>query len=185
MGYSISHDWSNYDENMINHGENVLRSSCKHKDGVEEKDWCDKCNISEDSAQPMINFLYPLELSDFEDSKILKVVKETNCTVIENSETGEWFLTLCGGGMDLSQDIAFAFQILETWLPSDLIRNVCKQPGLSLGIKNYKSLAKGMIKQFKIEEAQNKEKAKEWKESLKNLRDKEKAKKLEKLQEIQ
>ncbi len=146
MGYSIHHDWSNYDENLENHGRNILMSSCKHKEGVQGNDWCEKCDISEDSAEPMMNYLYPLELTDFDDSKILKVVKETNCTIIENTETGEWFLTLCGGGMDLSQDIAFSYQILETWIPQDLLREVCKQPLLSLGKKNYKSLARGIIK---------------------------------------
>ncbi len=176
MGYSISHDWSEYDENLINHGENVLRASCKHKDGVEENDYCEKCYISEDSAQPMMNYLYPLELTDFEDSKMLKVVKETNCTIIENQETGEWFLTLCGGGMDLSQDIAFAYQILETWIPQDLLGSVCKQANFSLGSKNYKSLARGIIKQLKMEANRHKQNAKDWKERLKNLRDKEKTK---------
>lgn len=104
----------------------------------------------------------------------MKVVKVTNCTVLEND--GEWYLALCGGGMDLSQDIALSYQILETWIPSDLLREVCKQPLLSLGSKNYKKLARGIIKQLKMEATRNKVRAKEWQESLKSLREKEKAK---------
>lgn len=169
MSYAISHDWSEYKENWVNHGRSVLINSCKHKDGADYKGYCDKCDISEDSAEPMMNYIYPLELTDFEESKILKVVKETNCTVFENEDTGEWFLTLCGGGMDLSQDIAYAYQILETWIPQDLLRNVCKQPLLSLGREKYKRLSKGIIKQLKMEAERNLTRAKEWEESLNNL----------------
>ncbi len=186
MGYAIMHDWSEYEENWRNHGRDILVASCKHHD--KDKDntnanysgACEKCDICEDSAIPMMNFIYPLELDGFRDEEILKVVKETNCTIMENEDTEEWFLTLCGGGMDLSQDIAFAYQILETWIPQDLLRNVCKQPLLSLGSKNYKSLAKGIIKQLKMEADRNKEKHKEWKESLKNLREQEEAKREQK-----
>ncbi len=182
MGYSIYQDMQEVNENpdkWVNHGREALRESCKHKQ-LEEENYCDKCDISEDSAIPMMNYLYPLELKDFEDSKLLKVVKETNCTILENTETGEWFLCLCGGGMDLSQDIALSYQILETWIPQDLLREVCKQPLLSLGSKNYKKLARGIMKQLKMEANRNKEKAKDWKESLANLRADEKAKKEQK-----
>jgi len=180
MGYSIYKDMQEVNENpdtWVNHGRQALENSCKHEEGVLNEGWCDKCDISEDSAMPMINYLYPLELKDFDEDKILKVVKETNCTILENTDTGEWFLVLCGGGMDLSQDIALSYQILETWIPQDLLREVHQQPLLSLGSKNYKSLARGIIKQLKMEAERNKEKAKEWNESLKNLRADEKAKK--------
>ncbi len=190
MGYSISQDMEkvNSGEGWDNHGRRILEDSCGHtgydkSEKPENKStnviysgYCENCDISEDSAIPIMNYIYPLELKNFEDSKILKVVKETNCTIIENTETGEWFLTLCGGGMDLSQDIAFAFQILETWIPQDLLGSVCKQANFSLGSKNYKSLARGIIKQIKMEANRHKQNAKEWKESLKNLREKEKAK---------
>ncbi len=195
MGYSIYQDMQEVNGNpdeWINHGRNALFCSCNHihesfdKDDENKcsnatyQDWCEDCGISEDSATPMMNYLYPLELKDFDEDKILKVVKETNCTVLEKEDTGEWFLVLCGGGMDLSQDIAYAFQILETWIPQDLLREVCKQPCLSLGSKNYKRLARGIIKQLKMEADKNKEKAKEWKASLKNLREDEKEKKEQK-----
>ncbi len=152
MGYSISQDMEkvNSGEGWDNHGQSILRDSCNHKEGVQENDYCEKCDISEDSAVPMMNYIYPLELKDFDDDKILKVVQETNCTALENTETGEWFLALCGGGMDLSQDIAFAYQILETWIPQDLLREVSKQPLLSLGSQNYKRLARGRVKKSKM-----------------------------------
>jgi len=58
-------------------------------------------------------------------------------------------------------------------LPRDLLVNVNKQPCLSLGSKNYKKLAKGVIRQLKIEIGQDKERLKAWKESLKHLKEEE------------
>lgn len=188
MGYSIFIDWheefkENYDK-WTNHGRDVLKNSCKHKTKetgentlAEYSGACEKCNISEDSAEPMMNYAYPLELKDFDEEKILRVVKETNCTIMENQATGEWFLVLCGGGMDLSQDIGFAYIILERWIPKNLLTEIAKQPLLSLGNKNYKKLAKEVIFQLKNTRINFKQKEKEWKDSLKTLKEKEKQKK--------
>lgn len=183
MTYAIHQDMTeiyNDPDKWVNHGRQVLEQSCKHYDkdkdntNIEYQGYCDKCGFSEDSAIPMMNYLYPLELTDFDDDKILKVVNETNCTVLENTDSGEWFLALCGGGMDLSQDIAYSYIILETWLPDDLLQEVNKQPCLSIGSKKYKKLARQIIKQLKIRSSQYKYKSKEWKESLKRLRIEEK-----------
>ena len=88
MGYSIYQDMEkvNSGEGWNNHGVNILRDSCKHKDGVEEKDWCDKCDIHEDSGIPIMNYLYPLELKDFDEDKMLKVVKETEGEEVEKDD---------------------------------------------------------------------------------------------------
>jgi len=159
MGYAIFIDWGeeqrkdNYFDKWINHGRNVLEQSCSHhEEGEEEtniryKGYCDECGVSEDSQQPMMNYLYPLECDKFSEDKILKVVNETNCTVIENAETGEYFLTLCGGGMDLSQDIALAYLILEKWIPFDLMRSVISQKDFSISKENYKILKKAILEQ--------------------------------------
>jgi hypothetical protein len=174
MGYSIHQDMQEIYDNpdrWINHGRNILLSSCKHKDGAEYEGYCEKCDISEDSAIPIMNYLYPLELNSFDETKILKVVKETNCTVLENVDSGEWFLVLCGGGMDLSQDIAYSYILLETWMPDDLLMNVSKQPLLSLGRKQFKILGKQIRKQFKMRASNYKQSYKGWGESLKSLKD--------------
>jgi hypothetical protein len=187
MAYSIWQDMEEVNQNpdkWINHGRSVLENSCKHRTQDESKEetnirysgYCSECEVYEDSAYPMMNYFYPLELKNFDDSKILQIVKETNCTVLENEETGEWFLSLCGGGMDLSQDIALAYVILERWIPQDLLNNVAKQPCLSLGEKNYKKLAKEVIKQLKVNSDNFKRKRQEWKESLKSLKNSQKAK---------
>lgn len=183
MGYSIWMDMEEVNNNpdkWINHGRNVLIESCKHHNketGKEEtiaryQGWCDKCDISEDSAIPIMNYLYPLECKNFDEESVLKIVKETNCSLLENQDSGEWFLSLCGGGMDLSQDIAYSFQILENWMPKDLLLNVCSQPLLSLGEDNYKKLALGIIKQLEMGSEKFKEKAKEWEERLASLQNK-------------
>ena len=179
MAYSIHQDMEEVNQNpdeWINHGRQILESSCNHKNGVLDNGYCEKCDISEESAIPMMNYLYPLECSNFKEEDILKVVKDTNCTLLENSETGKYFLALCGGGMDLSQDIALAYVILEKWIPQDLLTQVAKEPLLSLGSKNYKKLAREVIKQMKHNADNFKSRAKEWKESLKNLKEQEKAK---------
>jgi hypothetical protein len=154
MSFSIYHDWSEYKESMINHGRNVIEEACTHyatprqkKEGdtnMRYQNYCDKCGYSEDSGYPMMNFKYPLELDSFDDEKILEVLKRTNCTVIEDEDTGEWFLSLTGGGMDLSQDIALAYHILEKWIPFDLCVSVCTQPGLSIGGKDWGVLKAAM-----------------------------------------
>ena len=187
MGFAISIDWSeewkNHLEKWTNHGRDALENGCKHKtqDEDEDKDnretnvrysgWCEECGISEDSAIPMMNFIYPLELDNFDEEDILRVVRETNCTVMENEDTGEWFLTLCGGGMDLSQDIAYAYMILETWIPTDLLRRVCKQPGLSIGMKKWKELAERMVEQLEMEAVRFEADAKRWKEEIKGVKE--------------
>ena len=89
MVYSIDIDWSNYyDSGWENEGRRVLESSCTHKtqDGcgdntnVEYSGYCEECEISEDDAQPMMNYAYPLETTP-NDEDILKVVKNTCLTV--------------------------------------------------------------------------------------------------------
>lgn len=173
MGYAIYKDITKlYEEEWTNHGRRVLEESCKHKNGIEENGYCEKCDISEEKAEPMINYIYPLELDSFDDKKILKVVNETNCTVLEDPD-GNWYLCLCGGGMDLTQDIALAYIILETWIPKDLLAKVCKQPMLSTSKKQYKILAKQMIRQLRIDIGYDKMNIKEWRENLKKVRKKE------------
>lgn len=158
MSYAIYQDMQEIYKNpdkWINHGRNILEENCNHHDdktGEEETkigyyNYCEECDISEISAIPIINYLYPLELSNFDDDKILKVVKGTNCTILENTETGEWFLALCGGGMDLSQDIALSYVILERWIPKDLICEVISQKNFSISDDNFKILQKEIIEQ--------------------------------------
>jgi len=110
MGYSVNIDWLEEFKNpdkWINHGRNALENACKHTDqcgdgeetNVRYSRYCEKCGVCEDSAEPMMNYAYPLHYLPDED-KILKVVQETNLTVMENDENGDCFLVLCGGGRE-------------------------------------------------------------------------------------
>lgn len=155
MVYAFSHDFSVYDEHLQNHGRRVAEEHCKHfekglktqgETNMRYQGYCDTCGYSEDSCQPKMNYLYPLVLNNFTDEAILSVVEKTNCTVLENEEDCTWYLALCGGGMDLSQDIAYAYHLLETWIPYDLCISVCTQPELSIRGKDWDALRSAVIK---------------------------------------
>lgn len=58
------------------------------------------------------------------------------CTVLEQlggdgEGTGEFFLALCDGGMDLSQDVALAYLLARQSIPDVLAVHVSTQAGLS------------------------------------------------------
>jgi hypothetical protein len=178
MGFAIYQDMTevyNNPDKWINHGRYALEENCKHhekgqiENNISYSGYCEKCEVSEDSAIPMMNYLYPLELDNFEKDKVLKIVNGTNCTILENTETKEYFLALCGGGMNLSQDIAYAYFIAERWIPTDLLNEVAIQPCLSLGKKKYKILAREIIRQLRHNELRLKQKRKEWKETYKKF----------------
>ena len=146
-------DWynelrDNY-ENWTNHGRSLQEENCNHKtqdkEDCEDKEnkecdccetnlrysgYCEECGVCEDDCQPMMNYGYLLETVPSEEA-ILKVCEETNCTVMYNEEEDAYYLALCGGGMDLSQDIALAYNIIERWVPYDLALSVCTQPDFS------------------------------------------------------
>jgi len=169
MSFSINVDWSNYmDDGWENEGRRVLEGSCTHHDkdknntNVEYCDYCEKCEINEDDCQPMMNYAYPLETTP-SDEDILKVVKNTCLTVMEKD--GEYFLVLCGGGMDLSQQIALSYVLIENWIPEELISQVSKQKGLSVGGEDWKLLRSKIIEQLKTHADRHNERLKVWKET--------------------
>lgn len=175
MAYAIKIDWMEELKNCdkwVNHGRNIAEDKCKHKTqdtdnkrketNMRYSGWCEECNFSEDSCIPMMNFAYPLECNDPDEDKIKEVVDRTCCTVMENSGTGEWFLALCGGGMDLSQDIALAYHLLETWISFELAINVCTQKDLSIRGKDWDVLRKAVIDSFKSYKGNAEGKLEEW-----------------------
>lgn len=178
MGFSVFIDWieefkKNYDK-WENLGRAILNEKCNHhsKDSGENnlisyQGYCEKCDVYEDSCEPMMNYGYPLYFNYIEEEhkeRILEVVKNTNCTIMYNNETDTSYLVLCGCGMDLSQDIALGFLIMEKWIPEDLIGQVCKQKGFSISLKNFDRLKEAIIEQAKHYSEKHKLLAKEWKE---------------------
>lgn len=140
-------EYKEHPDRWLNHGRRIAEYSCSHK--TQDKDsedsqetnmlysgWCEECGFYEDSCEPMMNYGYPLHgLPD--DEKSLNIVKETCLTVMENDETGECFLVLCGGGMDLSQSIAYAYLLAGQRIPDELVFEICSQPCFSIGEKEF------------------------------------------------
>lgn len=169
--YSISVDWREEYDRWKNHGRNVLFASCKHKDGVYQKGWCEKCNISEDSAEPMMNYAYPL-YSEPSEEDILKVVRKTNLTVMEKD--GEFFLALCGGGMDLSQDIGLAYIYCGERIPTALAHQISTQYGLNCSGSKYNLLMKNIKDIMKNEISNCEYKTKRINDEIKRVKEKKK-----------
>ena len=140
-------EYRQHPDRWLNHGRRVAEGSCNHKTQNKESEdrretnmlysgWCEECDFYEDSCEPMMNYGYPLYgLPD--DDKILEIVQKTCLTVMENEDAGEFFLVLCGGGMDLSQSIAYAYLLAGQRIPDELVFEVCTQPCLSVGRKEY------------------------------------------------
>lgn len=177
MGYSIEVDWSEArignEDSWEFKGRNLLEANCSHKNkedstatNMQYSGSCDKCGVSEDSGYPMMNYAYPLETKPT-DGEILLVMEKTNCTVVFNSVEDKFYLALTGGGMDLSQDIARAYQIIENWVPKDLLDNVSAQPNLSLHGTEWLKMAKQIKSQIRIDRANLKYKYKIWNEAIK------------------
>lgn len=152
--YSINVDWREEWENWSNIGQDVMREFYQEhpeeaeKDGHELDDSGQVTYLDEviDYWQPMMNYAYPLQCDPtYDTGKIVKVCRDTCLTVMYREEYDDYYLALCGGGMDLSQSIAYAYQLLENWIPISLLREVNKQPELSVSGENWL----GIVKQIK------------------------------------
>ena len=128
-------------------------------------DWCAECGHSEEAGVLMMNAICPLKLEPNKEA-IKKVVNETNCTVMENTETDEYFLVLTGGGMNLSQDIAYAYFLLEKWIPFELCLEVCSQKGLSVGGKEFDVMAQAVIESLQNSVGYANRRIKEFKKAM-------------------
>lgn len=141
--YSTTINWqeeyTEHPDRWVNRGRQAREAACTHYDdrnpdtednNIRYSDCCDECDVSEDSEEPMMNYAYPLR-GEPNEEEILAVCKETCLTVMENTDTREFFLALCGGGMDLSQDIALAYVLAGERVPDSLAYNVCTQYGMS------------------------------------------------------
>ena len=149
MGFSIHVDWSgNLEGKWDNIGRSLIEQNCKHKGGMQYSGFCEKCEQYEDSCHPMMNYAYPLETTP-EDNKVIEVCQKTSCTVMYNSEEDKYYLALTGGGMDLSQNIALAYNILERWVPLDLALEVSTQDGLNFSGKTFRRVMRACKESIK------------------------------------
>ena len=180
MTYSIFCDWSEEYKNPDKWENNSYRVLCEvleDKENPQFKEIAERYEVLEDGelreyweddlrepTEPIYNYIYPLECEP-KDEDILKVSLKTNCCVLLNTEEDTYYLSLTGCGMDLSQDIALSYTILERWIPVDLLKSVSTQKGLSVGGEDWKFLRNSIIEQFEILKNQSESKIKEWKET--------------------
>ena len=181
--YSISVDWQEEYEHWENIGASYMREFYEEhpKEAAEmgyevedgEVSYLDELLAS---YEPMMNYAYPLQrdptISDDGKEKIIRVCRETNLTVMYKEDEDSYYLALTGGGMDLSQDIARAYQIMETWIPVSLLSDVCKQPELSVHGKAWLEMAKEIRRQTKMEISRLQYTNQQWAQSIKEYKEK-------------
>lgn len=167
MSFSKSVDWSNEWERWENCGRSLINAKCECDEGVNYSGYCEKCEIYEDDNEPMMNYAYPLETTP-NDEHIIEVCEQTACTVMYNIEEDQHYIALCGGGMDLSQDIALAYNILEKWIPMELALSVSTQDGLSKYGKNYRRVMRACRDSIKMDISNGKNRLKQINEGIKN-----------------
>jgi hypothetical protein len=170
--YSISVDWSEQSDKWEMTGANVMREFYENNPKEAKKDGHDVERgkvkyIDEviDGFYPMMNYAYPLETTPDED-KIIELCRETCLTVVYNNDDDTHYLALCGGGMDLSQSIARAYQLIEKWIPVSLLTEICTQPELSVSGQNWLDMANQIREQIKIEIARLQQADETWERSI-------------------
>lgn len=103
-----------------------------------------------DLGIPMMNYAYPIEHFDGNESIIKKVNEQTACCIVYDTEEEEYYLALTGGGMDLSQDIAKAYMIVQGFIEWDLLDEVYLYSPLSVSKFWYKKILREAKRQYKI-----------------------------------
>lgn len=107
--------------------------------------------INEDDGYPMMNYAYPLFSSEISEEKILDVCDNTSCTVVYNNEDDTYYLSLTGGGRDLSQDIALAYIIVDGCIDWDMLQDVYISGALSVSKENYFRILNELKRQLGIQ----------------------------------
>ena len=165
-------------EKWENVGNNVLREVLEDQENSNFKEIAESVGVynkEEDNklksyweetvdeyTHPIYNFVHLLE-TEPKNEDILKVVLNTNCTIIYDTEQEVYYIALTGCGMDLSQDIGLAFLWLGKWIPEDFINRISQQKGLSQGGKKFEQLQKAIIEQSKNYEDRFKQLGEDWK----------------------
>lgn len=146
-------EYKEHPERWNNLGRLALESLCNHYDkdkdntNVQYSNYCDKCDVYEDTAEPMMSYGYVVRSTDFEDSTLKEIVYQ-GLTIMENTDTGECFLALCGGGMDLSGHIAYCYYLLGEFIPHELAMQYSQS---NLSNAEYDKLNDKVINQLKTE----------------------------------
>ena len=130
---------------------------------TEENKLVDYWEESLDIYRPIYNYIHLLETTNFDDALILEVALNTNCCVLYDTQEEKNYIALNGCGMDMSQDIGYAYLKLERWIPEDFIGRISKQKGLTLSKQNFEELQRAIIEQARSYEKRFKQLKDEWK----------------------
>lgn len=164
--YSISiSDWSELDADGGAKWNFIGRDVAIEKFGDAEDGAKGDNAVQADGFYPMMNYAYPIYRRP-SDEEILAVQDQTCLTVVENNETGDFFLALCGGNMDLSQDIALAYVLIGERVPPALAFSVSRQYGLSKSGENFFKMAEACRKSLETEAIQAKSYCEEWAKAI-------------------
>lgn len=161
--YSVSIDWHHEFrkdvDKWVNHGQRVAREILEdrehplHREFLEELGHYEEPEYPEDIAyenfEPVMNYGYPL-FCEPADEDILRIIRETCLTVMENTGTGDNFLVLCGGGMDLSQSIALAYILSENRIPAALAYTVSIQEGLNFSGEKFRKVMEACREELEL-----------------------------------
>ena len=152
----------------------------RHLEEEKRGEWADdnEDDISEDSYYPTMLYAYPLYDCPT-DEQIFQIHEKTCLTVVQNIESEEYYLALCGGGMNFSQDIGMAYIIAEDHIPYALAEMISKQPNLTQYRKDFRQVMKYCLKAMVLNVSSAKRQIREIKESIKKSKEMDSKKKLE------
>ncbi len=117
-----------------------------------------------------MNYLYPLDYQGLVTQEIQIELAQTNCMLVEENSTGDYYLVLNGGGMDLSPAIAYAYYKAQKWLPLDLLHEL--SAGWvkdSLSEEKFEELKAVITEQLENQISRTKEKFMEWSKPTKEI----------------
>ena len=100
--------------------------------------------MENDEFFPMMNYRYPIpdfDRKDYSGRKVKKALDEAgSLTLIEDLESGEKYLALTGGGMDLSWDIVKGYVTLGFTPPAHFCRNLPEMAGMRFTKENEEAI---------------------------------------------
>ena len=117
-----------------------------------------------DFMEPAYNYVYPLNYEPT-TKQCVEVAKETNAVVIEIDR--EYYIALCGAGMDMSQDIGYAKGVIcGNTLSLDDCRSINTQKKLTISEDKYYALMEKIEESLETHISSAEYKLKEIKELL-------------------
>jgi hypothetical protein len=147
----ISWNWDFTGAELLYNRELEKLSQCPH--GNIEQGYCHECESYPDDTyqnnKPMMNYAYSL-FCEPDEGKIIKVCKETACTVVYNSQDDSHYLSLTGCGMDFSQSIALAYIIIDGCIEWSMLEDVYVSGPLSVSEEDFQIILNEMERQFRI-----------------------------------